>query len=211
MNPSSAAHRHGDGQYPTIAGPGRYQIRRTSSTVYVTPNASPTLRFPSPSVSENENVPFVAFRRGSIPASVVPPREYVALYSESGRTADTAQTTTRWLPVEVSKSNATCGSTGFPSFWNPRGRNTIASIARRTSPDRRDARRSFRAAGGGEDRRLNIGFFRTGRGIRTASLHVDRRAPRDREAGAPLRVLDPLRVRVDDLDFGLEFVLEEAL
>src|SRR5439155_5458848 len=142
-------------------------------------------RCPSPSTSWNETLPFEAPSAStSILTRVVPPREYVALNSESGRTADTADTTTKTCePTVPFRAKRIRGSTGFPSFSNARGRKTIASIPRRTSPDRREARRSFRAAGGGADRRLNRGFFRTGRGMRTASLHVDRGPPRDREAG----------------------------
>src|SRR5256712_1495459 len=212
MNPSSRAHG-GGGQYPTIALQGRYHTRRTASARYGTEtwNSSPTLRFPSPSTSKKERSEFPdPFVSGWMDANTLVPLEYVALYSDRGRTRETAETTTRVPPV-VFKTKAICGSVGRFSCTSPRGMNTIASIPRRMSPERRDARRSLRAAGGGDVRRLNRGFLRTGRGICTASLHVDRGPTGDREAGAPLRVVEVLRVRLEDLDAGLELLLEEAL
>src|SRR2546426_444023 len=212
MNPSSRAHG-GGGQYPTIALPGRYHTRRTASALYgdVTWNSSPTLRFPSPSTSKKERSAFPdPFVSGWMNANNLVAFAYVALYSDRGRTRETAETTTRVPPV-VFKTNAICGSVGRFSCTSPRGMNTIASIRRRMTPERRDARRSLRAAGGGDVRRLNRGFLRTGRGICTASLHVDRGPTGDREAGAPLRIVEVLRVRLEDLDAGFELLLEEPL
>src|SRR6267143_760972 len=213
MNPSSRAHG-GGGQMPMIAGPGRYQTRRNASPRYTsTWNSSPTVRLPSRSASRNERSGFpVPLWSEAMDPNRRVSFAYVALYSPSGRTSETADTTTKTVVPDVRFNlNAICGSVGRFSCTSPRGMNTIASIPRRMSPERRDARRSLRAAGGGDVRRLNRGFLRTGRGICTASLHVDRGPTGDREAGAPLRVVEVVRVRLEDLDAGVELLLEEAL
>src|SRR2546426_443237 len=150
MNPSSRAHG-GGGQYPTIALPGRYHTRRTASALYgdVTWNSSPTLRFPSPSTSKKERSAFPdPFVSGWMNANNLVAFAYVALYSDRGRTRETAETTTRVPPV-VFKTNAICGSVGRFSCTSPRGMNTIASIPRRMRPDRKRvvARAARRRAG----------------------------------------------------------------
>ena len=98
MNVSSPLHR-GLGQKPTIAFAGRYQTRRTCVPLYVSRNASPTLRFPSLSVSSKPKVALCVPFNGLMEPIVIVFQEYVALYAERGRTRVAAETTTRLGPL----------------------------------------------------------------------------------------------------------------